>query len=562
MIGTSWNESLFAWPYWILLWNLMQRSETVANIQLKDISWTNDCMTIVIPKSKTDQKGEMIYPRHLYANPINPAVCPVLAVAVIIFSKSYLDSSYNDNLSWKLFRGSSQEDRMSKLMGKLMDKINENEEEKKKLGIPPHRCGLHSPRKGVNTYCCSFVGGPDYQSICHRGAWSLGGVLSRYNFPTQGGDQFVGRTVSGLPIHSINFGILPPRFKPSIINSITEREWNMILPLYNRYPPSIRVALPFFLASLVYAEKFLRDTLDPQHSLFYSPIFTTSLISRLRGEDKILIGTSYCNETKINSTGVPPYLSIASSVSSLKDELQNMDRTLPGKLKEEITKNFEVENVLPLTKGDLDVYFKQFTDTFESKMISKISINNNNNNELIEMQEKDPSREIRKIWQWGGRLHPCPENYKLPRVDNKTLWGLWHFPNEQMNIKELKYFHKYDFNINGERTAFIKGSQVMKMLENIAIKEELIPNNKLFNKCNREEMNIIFDKSFQILKQKINQNPHFKWERMGEISYTRMYEYCNKIKDKEVGENRRGKKRKRNYSISTAILIANRVEEE
>lgn len=34
-----------------------------------------------------DQDGKRSFPRHVFANPYNPSVCPVLALAVLIFSQ-------------------------------------------------------------------------------------------------------------------------------------------------------------------------------------------------------------------------------------------------------------------------------------------------------------------------------------------------------------------------------------------------------------------------------------------------------------------------------------------
>ena len=78
----------FAAPYFILLWNLMCRSETVGKNHLKNITWEDDALVIHISKQKNDQEGERVFGRHLYANPLDPSVCPILAMAVVIFSKT------------------------------------------------------------------------------------------------------------------------------------------------------------------------------------------------------------------------------------------------------------------------------------------------------------------------------------------------------------------------------------------------------------------------------------------------------------------------------------------
>ncbi len=39
-------------------------------------------MVITIPQTKSDQEGNNVYPRNVYANPLNPQLCPVLALAI------------------------------------------------------------------------------------------------------------------------------------------------------------------------------------------------------------------------------------------------------------------------------------------------------------------------------------------------------------------------------------------------------------------------------------------------------------------------------------------------
>ena len=88
--GWTWGQSIFSWVYMILSWNLIARSVETGRIMLAHISWQNDALTIATPKHKSmlrmaDFCGEMAL-AHLYANPNFPAICPVLAIAVLIFN--------------------------------------------------------------------------------------------------------------------------------------------------------------------------------------------------------------------------------------------------------------------------------------------------------------------------------------------------------------------------------------------------------------------------------------------------------------------------------------------
>lgn len=86
----STSSSTFAWAFFVFQWNLIARSETVTSILLDHISWKQDALLIFVPKHKADQEGRRSdQPVHVYANPLQPAICPILALAVLIFSKSF-----------------------------------------------------------------------------------------------------------------------------------------------------------------------------------------------------------------------------------------------------------------------------------------------------------------------------------------------------------------------------------------------------------------------------------------------------------------------------------------
>jgi hypothetical protein len=122
----NFNQMLFSWPFLILQWNLMARAGSVARIMLQHISWIDDSLVINIPKHKGDQDGAKAFPRHIYANPLEPSICPILSLAVNIFSKSYrFDPEEKQN--YCLFDGGEQEKRFSRLLGKVLSELDENE---------------------------------------------------------------------------------------------------------------------------------------------------------------------------------------------------------------------------------------------------------------------------------------------------------------------------------------------------------------------------------------------------------------------------------------------------
>ncbi len=82
MMGEEFN---FACSFLTLEWNLMAQSENVVHAHMFHITWENDSLVFLFMKSdQTGKNRDQVW--HVYANPNNPAVCPVLAMACYIFA--------------------------------------------------------------------------------------------------------------------------------------------------------------------------------------------------------------------------------------------------------------------------------------------------------------------------------------------------------------------------------------------------------------------------------------------------------------------------------------------
>ncbi|KAF0718558.1 Aste57867_1621 [Aphanomyces stellatus] len=75
---SDFNLSMTAHSFLVLCWNLMARSITTASIRLEHVTWRGDALVVEFGLAKNDQTGEMCYPRHIYANPTCPDICPIL----------------------------------------------------------------------------------------------------------------------------------------------------------------------------------------------------------------------------------------------------------------------------------------------------------------------------------------------------------------------------------------------------------------------------------------------------------------------------------------------------
>ena len=106
-------------------------------------------------------------PFHVYSNPQNPEICPVLALATYLVA--YLNVVNDGGL---LFPGTSQ---YSRFMDSFHKTTDDHENEFKELGVKKGDLGSHSARKGTVTLLttgCTVV--PTMASVCIRAGWSIG----------------------------------------------------------------------------------------------------------------------------------------------------------------------------------------------------------------------------------------------------------------------------------------------------------------------------------------------------------------------------------------------------
>ena len=80
------KEDVFAHLFLILDWNLMKRAENCVDAKINHIYFQDDCLVFQFAKSKGHQQGEEhVGPWHVFSNPDEPHICPVLSLARYLF---------------------------------------------------------------------------------------------------------------------------------------------------------------------------------------------------------------------------------------------------------------------------------------------------------------------------------------------------------------------------------------------------------------------------------------------------------------------------------------------
>ena len=101
----------------------MARADNVVNLGVEHVEWNSDCLVFYFATTKTDKSGEkQRLPWHVYANPLKPHICSVLAFAKYVLSHPDI---IQDNGQNRLFSGTSQYNWFLKIFYSVISKHSE-----------------------------------------------------------------------------------------------------------------------------------------------------------------------------------------------------------------------------------------------------------------------------------------------------------------------------------------------------------------------------------------------------------------------------------------------------
>ena len=309
MLCSAEKDMAFAHCYLVTAWNLMCRAGNAFRIRYSHMEWRNDSLVIYFAHQKNDQTGERPRdPRHVFANPFCPAVCPILGLGIWW-------ASFGFNGDGLLFPGNAQYARFQSIFSRMLEKDESTKEKLQVLGVNPKELGTHSLRKGSSSYCSSgSTAGPPPTAVHLRAGWSLGGVQNTYLRYQGAGDMFVGRTTAGLPIETAGFATLPPHFPDA--DEMVSDAVKMVFP---KIPDNLRYVGEFCLASLVYHSNFLKKIMRETSALLTSPLFMkTEPLDSLKKRVKCCRWYRGC---RLTTTGIPPYVVIMATIQDAGEKI-------------------------------------------------------------------------------------------------------------------------------------------------------------------------------------------------------------------------------------------------
>ena len=249
------------------------------------MEWENDCLCIFFAHMKNDQgRYRKRDPRHVYSNPHDPIICPILALA-IYFSTFNLSGTKGS----QLFPGDNQYKRFSKYLEKLC--IKHEKEILSEFGIKIEDIGVHSLRKGAASFVSSgSTCAPPQVATNIRARWSMGIIQDTYLRYEAAGDQYVGRVVCGLPLSSPKFAVLPCQVDCSV-----EESNKMVEAVFPSIPGKLHCMARFFAASILYHSKFLTNYLPKTHPFCTSLCLTSSEVPSLLEKTSLAYAWEECD---------------------------------------------------------------------------------------------------------------------------------------------------------------------------------------------------------------------------------------------------------------------------
>jgi hypothetical protein len=156
------------WAFAALCFNMFCRGVSTAQIQLGCLLPTSDGFLVDLVASKTNLVGQKCERKNVAGNPLDPSVCPRLALAVCLA----LWNRGTDAKETFLFAGGHKAATFGERLRTIL-KSPKCVQQLQTAGIDPSVVGTHSLRKGGATLCttslvCNVV------AVCKRGDWAHG----------------------------------------------------------------------------------------------------------------------------------------------------------------------------------------------------------------------------------------------------------------------------------------------------------------------------------------------------------------------------------------------------
>lgn len=269
--------------------------------------------------------------------------------------------------------------------------------------------------------------------IILRGGWTLSKVEKTYFRFEKAGDQYLGRILSGLSIHSSEFAVLPPLFRCQTHQDLVlvDRVLNACFP---RFQEKMRGVLTNVLASVVFHVEWLRSRLPAQHIWFSSALFAGFDVSALK---KLVHCGMASPGDVLQPTGIPAHVTTKLKIDQLstsQDKIFSALQDLRQDLQREVREGM---NDFAVSQGHitLDSVSNLLSSKLDEKLGALLSQCKGTFNQASQSQPDNDAvpvhgRSSRKLHFWGGCFHAVPEDFVLPTTcSTQQAFLLWNCGN-------------------------------------------------------------------------------------------------------------------------------------
>jgi len=411
LIKSKTSSAVFSHTVLTTMWNLMSRVSNTVTICKIHMEWRDDALLIYFAHEKTDQtQSKPGDPRHIYANPFQPAICPILSLGMFFL---IVDITQSDEQP--IFSGSNQYCRFHKSLKNSFAEVM--------LGCSTAAYGTYSIRKGAATFASSgSTSCPSFAAISLRAGWSMGGVTSAYIHYHGAGDQHVGRTVCGLnPLHP-SFAVLPPCFKEDFDSEPLLRT---LFSNFDGQTPEFKKVLTMTTASVLYHVDWLKSNLDDDHPLFSTELFR---IDFGRPLNQLVECRNWRPGDVLRATGVPPHVQIMLNAT----EIMNYSKTIPDLVCTKVVEQLEDRNQL----------FRNASREEIQQMITSCFQNALGMPQNAERQIAQPvvakNGHPKFYYSAPTKASRIPPDFKLPTGNLQKAWVAYCCWDDQKNIPPLR----------------------------------------------------------------------------------------------------------------------------
>ena len=302
----SWNIMLTLFPYVTLLWNMLSRCASIADLGWEHFSWSGDSMTIKVPGSKCDQAGIYAYAKRLYANTLKPWICPVVACALAFFCRKERSS--------KVFYCGDTVRNSLRHFREICSSFSP--EECKELGCNLPTLAWHDFKRGGVSFLSSLTDAVNNVAVKIRADHRIVDISRCYVLETSGQDGLIGRLLSGLPYGEAEFANTCPHF-----TSTPGVDWETLVSDYKDFTPAFRdYVIPHFLATIAFHLPWLEENLPPNHPFLTGfGLVNRKMLQEVAG--KVSGGKVVSKERRAAETGISAAVKTSIRVQQLESKV-------------------------------------------------------------------------------------------------------------------------------------------------------------------------------------------------------------------------------------------------